>query len=573
MYGRELIADAHELRAWLGKRKASLEAGRRDFERLWKDLRRHFEPNIGKALLTETERRGEIAKRDDDKLINEEPRLCVQRYAAGMQSGITNKAQSWLAIVPKTVDADDARDTDLVEWCDTATNEILASLERGNFYRVTQNVYMHGAVMGTACMMILAGDAGGDAHFQLIDEGDYWLAEDRFGRVATLLRRIPMTVAQARDEFMEAALPEAWRADLKAGRAEKETLVWNLVCPNEGGRLFADVPAERRYASFYWADGATGDEREGIIAVRSYGYKPFAVLRQSDSGAVYGKGIGEMSLGTAKELQQLELTELKLIAKEEDPPMLAPSSMKGMAINTYPGGVTFYDGLGGERAPVTRLYETREAIEAVDLKIQNTEAKLRKAWYNDLFSMMLTMNDRQKTATEVAELSGEKVALLGPVLTQMDAFLSDAVDAVLYLLGQDGVLPEAPALIQDGEAGLSVEYTSAIHAEMKSAMRMRSLNTLISMASMLAQVKPDVLDKIDADKIIDECARIHPGAAAFVRKDKEVAAIRQEREQRAMEQQRQMQLAELAKNAGQNAKALSETKTGTGNMLEQMLAG
>ena len=40
-----------------------------------------------------------------------------------------------------------------------------------------------------------------------------------------------------------------------------------------------------------------------------------------------------------------------------------------------------------------------------------------------------------------------------------------------------------------------------------------------------------------------------------------------------MEQQRQMQLAELAKNAGQNAKALSETKTGTGNMLEQMLAG
>lgn len=257
--------------------------------------------------------------------------------------------------------------------------------------------------------------------------------------------------------------------------------------------------------------------------------------------------------------------------------MLAPSSMKGRPINMFPGGVTFYDGITGAGAnPIGRLFQTQEGIDKVDLKIQNIQDRIKRMWYNDLFAMMLNItqgNRSQKTATEVSELSGEKVTLLGPVLTQMDEFLNSVIDAVFVLLMADGVIPEAPAALALGDADIAIEYTSTIHSEMKASLKMRAINTLLEMMAMLAQVKPDVTDKVDIDKIIDEVSKVYPGAAAFIKSSKEVEAIREARDKQQQEMVAQQQMAELMKNAGANAKNLSETKVGNGNALEMLMGG
>ncbi len=569
--------DAAALRQWLGRRKSSLEQVRKEFEPLWKDIRLYFEPNVGKALLDTQDRDDAASKREDEKILNSEPRLAVHRYAAGMQSGITNKAQPWCSIVPKGVGEDDARDPELNEWCNVATTEILSALERANFYRTSQNVYPHGALLGTSCVMILRGGAPGDVFFHLIDEGDYWIAEDRYGNVDTLMRRLSLTVGQAHDEFMAGNLPEAWRAKYADGKLEERVEVWNLICPNDGSERFRDVDPSRPFVSVYWTtDNARGDNA-GVLEISSYSYKPFAVLRQMDSGSVYGKGIGEMSLPDCKELQSLEEYLLRMIANEAEPAMLAPASMKGQPINMFPGGVTFYDGITGSgAAPVTRLFQLQEGIDKVDLKIKGITDRIGRMWYNDLFAMMLQINSAnrgQKTATEVSELSGEKVTLLGPVLTQMDEFLTAVIDAVFTILLEDGVIPDPPPALREGQADVSVEYTSTIHAEMKAALKMRAINTLIEMASMLAQAKPETLDKIDVDKIVDEVARVYPGAAAFLHRDRDVRAMREARTAAQQQQVANAQYAEMMKNAGANAKALSEAKVGNANALELMLGG
>jgi len=303
-----------------------------------------------------------------------------------------------------------------------------------------------------------------------------------------------------------------------------------------------------------------------------------AVLRQMDSGAVYGKGIGEMSLPDCRELQELEGYLLRMIANEAEPSMIAPASMKGKPINMFPGGITFYDGMMGlsGAAPIQRLFQTQEGIDKVDVKIQNIQDRIGRMWYNDLFAMMLSLNQsnrRQKTATEVSELSGEKVTLLGPVLTQMDEFLTPVVDGVFTILVEDGIIPEAPAALRDGVADVSVEYTSTIHSEMKAALKMRAINTLIEMAAMLAQAKPEALDKIDVDTVIDDVCRVYPGAAAYIHSSKEVAAIREARDRRQQEMVAGQQMTELMRNAGANAKALSETRVGNGNALDAIAGG
>lgn len=569
--------DTQQLRKWLTKRKASLEQVRQEYEPLWREIRLFFEPNIGKALLDQVDRDNAANRREDEKILNSEPRQFVSRYAAGMQSGITNKAQPWCAIVPKGVGEEDARDPELNEWCANATSEILSALERANFYRVSQNVYPHGALLGTSCVLILHGEDLGDIHFHLLDEGDYWIAEDKYGNINTLLRRVPMTIEQAREMFLVGNLPQGWRQKIMDGKLEERVEVWNLICPNDGSAKFADLDKSRPWASIYWAaETHSGTEdNNGILDISSFSYKPMAVLRQNDSGAVYGKGLGEMSLPDCKELQTLEEYFLRMVANEAEPSMIAPSSMKGKPINMFPGGITFYDGIMQTgAAPITRLFQTQEGIDKVGAKIQEIQDRVSRMWFNDLFAMMLSINQAnrgQKTATEVSELAGEKVSLLGPVLTQMDEFLDPIIDGVFTILMEDGIIPEAPAALQKGQADIAIEYTSTIHSEMKAALKMRAINTLIEMVSMLAQAKPEALDKIDVDKIIDDVCKSYPSAAAYIINSEEVAAIREARAKQQQEQIAQAQYVEMMKNAGANAKALSETKVGNGNALEQLM--
>ena len=568
--------NTEELKNYLGKRKASLEAVRSEFESLWKDLRLYFEPNFGKPLLGGDARDSQAAARDDEKILNSAPRLCVQRYAAGMQSGITNKAQPWLSIVPKFLNEDDARDPRLNEWCSAATEEILSSLDRANFYRTTQMVYPHAALFGTSCILVLRGEEPGDIHFHLIDEGDYWIAEDRYRNATTLMRRVSMTLGQASEEFLNSNLPETWRTKIRDGKLEERVEIWNLICPNDGHERFKDVDKTRPYVSIYWLEGEC-TENNGILDIASFSYKPFAVLRQMDSGSAYGKGIGEMSLPDCKELQMLEQYLLRMIANEAEPSMIAPSTMKGQPINMFPGGVTYYDGImSSGAAPIGRLFQTQEGIDKVDIKIQDIASRISQIWYNDLFAMMLQVNASNKghkTATEVAELSGEKVTLLGPVLTQMDEFLTSVVDGVFTVLLEDGVIEEPPEVLLQGQADISVEYTSTIHAEMKAALKMRAINVLIEMTSMLAQPKPDTLDKIDADKIVDDVCRVYPGAAAYILDSEQVVAIRENRARQQQEAVANQQLVEIMKNAGQNAKNLSEARVGNGNALDAITGG
>ena len=572
--------DTQALKQWLGRRKSSLEQVRQEFEPLWKDIRLYFEPNIGKALLDNRDRDDAASRREDEKILNSEPRLAVQRYAAGMQSGITNKAQKWCQIVPKLIGADESRDPDLNEWCDNATNEILSALERANFYRTTQNVYPHGALLGTSCILILHGAEPGDIFFHLIDEGDYWLAEDRYGNVTQLMRRISMTLGQAQEQFLAGNLPQTWRTDISNGKLERRVEVWNLICPNDGSEKFKDIDQTRPWASIYWTDEAANQDKDGnngILDIASFNYKPMAVLRQMESGSVYGKGIGEMSLPDCKELQDLEECLARMVHNEAEPSMLAPSSMKGKPINMFPGGVTFYDGIAGTgAAPIQRLFETREGIDKVDAKIQGLADRIGRMWFNDLFAMMLQINRanrNQKTATEISELSGEKVTLLGPVLTQMDEFLNTVIDGVFTILVEDEVIDEPPQALVEGGASVSVEYTSTIHSEMKAALKMRAINMLIEMTSMLAQANPETIDKVDTDKIVDEVCKVYPGSAAYVRGSKEVQAIREARSAAEQKAAAQAQYVEMMKNAGANAKNLSAAKVGNGNALELLMGG
>lgn len=560
-----------DLKEWLKKRKSSLEYARLPVEAQWREIRLNFEPFLGKALI-EGDPNSRNAEREDEKILNTEPRTLLHRMGAGLQSGITNQARSWFKL-----NCMDKRLTELSHiraWLEDATEIVQAAMNRSNVYPALHQVYMHLAQFGTACGLVVP-DAENVVHIHIADAGAYWIAENRRGRVDTLLRRLDMSVENVVDEFGEGWLPDSIKERVTAGRLEERVIVWNLVCRNDPDR-FKDVDRKRPFVSVYWLDEKGKDENNGIISIRSFGYNPIIAPRWAVFGSAYGVGCGMIGLADAKQLQTLELDKLKLVAAEVDPAMQAPASMKGNPIETGPGGLTFYpnDTLGGRGgSPVTRLFETREQIQALLLTIDAVEKRLGRTFFTDLFAMMITLNMAPKamTAREVNELSSEKIALLGPILTRLNTDLLDPlVDAVFALCAETGLFLEIPPELVNIE--LRVEYVSSLHVDQLSATRMGGLFKLSEFIGALAQFFPTITDKVNADEMADVAA----GALVehgVIRDDKEVAAIRKARAEQQAQALKAEQMAKTMPAMAGAAKDLSQTKMDQGSALDGIMGG
>lgn len=580
-------ADKIKLREWLNRRRQSLEKARSPHEAKWKDIRDHFCPSLGRSLDGDIDAAQRAGSRDDEKIYNSETRIQHDKLAAGLQSGITNQARQWFKFAPKNRDILDA--SEVRAYMGKITDFLHARMNASNLYPALNQVYLRLGAFGQSAALLVPDD---ETWFRLIvvDEGAYWIAEDLRGRVNVLMRRLRYSIAQLAEDFGVAALPSRIKEMFDKGELESEQTVWNLVCPTAAlpHGTAGDIPAGREFASLYWLDAS--DENGGIIAVRSYDYNPIIAPRWEINGLTcYGTGPGEKGLGDAKELQSLELAALRQVETDSNPPVAAPSSMKGVPIDTGPGGVTYYDPLptGGREIPVARLFDTRQSIEGVEAKIQAVTMRLNRIFYVDLFAMLLNLEQRgqARTATEVNELAQEKVSLLGPILTRLNNdLLNPLVEGawhIAYARAQHdaenndfdatGILDAPETLVDSSEQdadgsvdALAIEYTSTLHAEQQATARLAGPYRFIEFYGGVQNVMQDpaLADNIDADKMLRSAAEILD-STGFVRDEQDVEKIRQGRaqaQQAQMQAQMQLQQAQAQAQQAQSVRDLSDAR-------------
>lgn len=564
-------SNTNELRTWLNKRKSSLEKRRQPFEALWKELREYYEPTLGKGLL-EGDPEQVASQRDDEKILNTTPRLLLHRMAAGLQSGITNQSRRWFNFA--AIDKNLQEYAAVREWLDKTAEAVSSVMNRSNVYPALDQTYLHLGQFGTSAGIIYP-DEEATVHVSMVDAGDYWLGDDKRGRVTSILERKSMTLDQIVEEFGKGWTPDRIHERIKQGRGDERETVLHLVQKHIRPDLVKDIAKDRKFMSIYWLDGqGRGDHNDGILAIRSFSYNPIIAPRWWTNNSVYGIGCGQLGLGDTKQLQQLEADKLRLVELEVDPPMQAPASMKGTPIETGAGGLSYYGDFQGKGAPVTRLFETRQQIQGLLEAIASTEQRLRQTFYADLFALMINLNMRPKqmTAREVNELSSEKVALLGPILTRLNTdLLNPLVDAVFAIAIEQGLVEEAPPILQGQE--LKVEYVSSLHVEQAAASRLTGLYKIAEFTGMLAQIAPSAVDKLDVDQMVDVAATslVEFGV---VRDDKKVAALRQVRHEQEVQMAQAQAQAQQAKQMASAAKDLSQTPVGQGGTaLDAILTG
>lgn len=541
------------------KRAKALRDEQREWRDHWKTIADYMLPRRGKYLHVDEDDTKEAGRRKDKKIINGSANDALRVVAAGLQGGLTSPSRPWFALT--LPDQELMEYAPVREWLQEVRNRMLSVFARSNFYSSVHNIYLELAAFGTAALMI-------EENFQTAIRcrpftiGEYAVALDATYRPNTFYRQFSMTAEQMIQKFGKENVSQRIR-DMYATKPDQRFEIQHCIHPND--EMYDPMKADYRgmqFNSLYYEIGST--EQGQFLKKGGYRGIPFAVPRWTISGVnTYGDSPAMDAIGDVKMLQKLEEKKLKKIDKHVDPPMNAPVALKAKGGTIISGGVNYMDINQGQQT-FTPAYQVDANIQDVALEIEKVEARIRRFFFNDLFITVLTA-DKNMTAYEVAKRHEEKLLMLGPVLEQLEAELHDVViDRTYAIMDNLGMIPPAPPEIQGLE--MKTEYLGLL-AQAQKMVGTQSIEQTAGFVGMLAQYKPDVVDKFDFDQAVDEYGEMTGVPAKLIVPDDKVAESRAARAQ----QQAQLQAQAVAAQGADAAKKLSETKVGEGNALDALL--
>ena len=553
--------------------RGQLEAERSSFLPHWRELGDYILPRRPRFFVTDTNR----GERRSQRIIDSSGTMSARTLSSGMMSGLTSPARPWFRLT--TPDPALAELNPVRFWLQDVTNRMNTVYLRSNLYNTLPIIYGDLGVFGTASMFI-EEDFKDVIRTYSIPVGSYTIANDDRLKVGTFVREFRMTVRQVVQKFGE-QLPDGG-IDFKEisshvkgmwsnGNKDAWTNIVHVIKQNE---LYKpNNPFSKKFTSSYYERGASrpqgginfqGPSNDEGKFLRESGFNHFPVLapRWEVTGEdTYGTSCpGMIALGDIKQLQTGEKRSLQAIEKKVNPPMIAPTALRRAKSSILPGDITYMDereGLKGFRP----AHEVNFQVTELEAKQEQCRQRISRAFYEDLFLMLSRLDRREITAREIDERHEEKLLALGPVLEQLNQDLLDPlIDITFDIMARQGLIPEPPPELQGVD--LKVEYVS-IMSQSQKLVGLSAIERFANFSASIAQVKPSVLDKIDADQMIDVYADITSVPPGIVRSDEEVAQLRAERAE-AAEQQRQL---ETLAAGGQVAKDLAGAKTNEDNAL------
>ena len=463
--------------------------------------------------------------------------------AAGMMAGMTSPARPWFRLATP--------DTDLMEydpvkrWLHSVAKIMREIYARSNTYRSLHMLYEELGAFGTAVTIMRPDFQDVIRHYPLT-AGEYAIASSARGEVNTLYREVPMTVSQIVEEFGIENVSKTVKNQWDRGNYDQWITVMHAIEPRKdkdreyGKRDAKNMP----FKSCYFELAGEGDE-----LLSESGFKTFPALatRWSVSGGdIYGNGPGMEALGDIRQLQHEQLRKAQCIDYQTKPPLQMPTSMKNMEYDTLPGGLAWVDP-NAPNGSIKTQFEVNLNLQHLLLDIQDVRDRVNGTFYADLFLMMANDTRSGITATEVAERHEEKLLMLGPVLERLhNEMLSPMIETTFTTMMEAGIVPPPPQELQGMD--LSIEFVSTL-AQAQRAIGVGSIDRLLGTVGAVAQMKPDVLDKIDGDQIVDTYADMLGVDPNLIVGDENVAIIRQQRAQAQQQAQAAQNMAMMAETA------------------------
>ena len=504
-------------------RLAALKAERSSWDNHWLQISQYQFPRAGRFLTADTNE----GKKRNNLVYDNTAIFAVRTLAAGMMSGVTSPARPWFRL--------GLQDRDLMEfapvrqWLHDAVEIMRAVFASSNTYNTLHQCYEELGAFGTWADVVLP-DFDNVIHHYPMTVGEYYLAHNERGQIDTMAREMKMTVGQMVGQFGKERCSRAVRNLWDRGAYDVWVDVVHLVQPRRGRDVRKRDARNMAWESCYFEPGKEAQDQY----LSESGFKRFPVLAPRwvvTGNDIYGRSPGMEALGDVKQLQYEQQRKAQAIEYQVNPPLQVPTQYKDAAQSRLPGGVMYVDAMspgGGVRS----AFEVNLRLDFLLASIADTRDRIRQAYYADLFLMLQSQpaNGRM-TATEVAERHEEKLLMLGPVLERIhNELLSPLVDMTFDRCMEAGILPPPPPEIEGMD--MDVEFISVL-AQAQRAVAVNGMERLLVTATSLAPVKPDILDKINFDQVIDDMGDAFGVNPALIVSDEQVAQVRAQRAQQA----------------------------------------
>ena len=375
---------------------------------------------------------------------------------------------------------------------------------------------------------------------------------DEEGNPEGLFRKRRMRIEQAADRFGESNLSTQTREKLKRNQDDKIDLL-HAVLPRKNGRPGA-LFARNMPIGEVWIEFDTKEE----INESGYHEFPFIVPRwDTSSGEDYGRSPGMIALPDADTAQAMGETVLIAGQRQADPPLAVPNDGTFDAINTFPGGLAYYDvetasSVGGNPFfPITsgaNLSITR------DMQL-DTRQQIWAAFYRNVLN--LPVEGPQMTATEVIQRKQEMLREIGPVFGRRETdYIAPQVERGFMIMLRAGAFLPVPRILQ----GQRLRFVVASVVK-KIAMQIDAAAAEMWAGKVfeLEGVSPGASDNVNVDELVRFSAKANGVPQEIVNSQETVQNIRKAR---AESQQAQVQAVAAAEQIASAQGEMEMRKTG-----------
>jgi hypothetical protein len=534
-------------------RVKSVERESEPWRQVWRELAIHFLP--GSCQLTPGDRR--IVALPDD-IVSSKGYLAREVMSSGMSSGLTSPARPWFNL--SLGDPDTSKVGPVQVWLHHFQEAMMRVFQRSNTYQTLPVLYQMLATHGTAVLWI-DEDQEDVVRSYVFPMGTFALAASPRLDVDTIVRRVQMTVSQVVGTFGYDVCSQRTQKAFDQELYEEWVDVIHLTEPNRERDPEKADSAGMKYIS-RWLE--QGSDKECFLREKGYRERPFCAIRWDIHGnQVYGRGPGFYSLADSRQLQWAEKEKARLIELLASPPLAVPSNIAGYPL---PGDLVRVTHGGQQNMIQPIQLIPPAAIQVMQSEIDRLEDRINDAWKVRLW-LSITEDERAQRATarEVQERSEEKMLQLGPVLVRIqNEGLDPLIERVAAIMFRRGLVEQPPEELHGHT--VRVEYVSQMALAQRLA-GIASIERLLSTTGSIAAMQPNVLDKINLDKLIETYAeRLTADPDIMVPQDK----VDEVRSQRAAAAQQNQQITEQAPAVAGVAKTLSETDVGGDNALNRL---
>ena len=532
------------------KRCEDLDTANSSWKSYWDELASFCMPR--KAHINSTKQKGD--RLDFGKLYDSTAIRSLKIMAAGFHSNLTNPSSKWFNLRTRNLTMMDNQDIQM--WFKEVEDIIFATLASSNFDTTMQEFYLNSGCFGTGTILTLE-DAKEKVRFTEIPIEQIAMEEDAYGRVNRMYRTFEYTVQQAFD---------LWGKN--AGKAVTDRIEKK---PNDSLKFLHFVgprdkynPSKRDGVNMPYRSVWIEKSEKHKIGEGGFEDFPYAVGRfYKDTNDVFGYSPAMDVLSDTKLVNAQTKTMLRAAMKQADPALILPRKGFVLPLNANPAATNYHDSnVKGEQ--IVQLPSGGDIPITLEV-IQMVQQNIEKAFFVPLFQAISNIT-KQMTIPEVQRRVSENMVLLGPVVGRFtQEVLDPIIIRVFNILFRNGELPMPPEEIQDQE--LDVVYISALARAQKES-GIFQLQAFMQDVGLIATAKPDTLDKIDGDKMVDEIARTRGISPELVLSNSDVQEIRTARAEAQAEANKMAamgQMADMAQKGGAAAKSIAEAKNEGGS--------